>query len=57
MEQPLHEKPVKVVCMDCSKTIVDAPPNAIVSHGLCARCFDKRMADVDRVTARRACQS
>lgn len=47
MTRPRNELGMHVVCMDCSVIITVGDPGKPISHGLCAKCFDKRMAEID----------
>jgi hypothetical protein len=47
MLEPRNELGMHVVCMDCNVVITVGDPNKPISHGLCAQCFSKRMAEID----------
>lgn len=46
-EQP-REPVMHVVCMDCKVVITQGDDEVHASHGLCERCFVKRIAEIDR---------
>lgn len=54
MPEQQQEKKIRVVCMDCGRTIEKGDPGAPESHGLCDECFPARMDEVARMKKRGA---